>query len=131
MKKKLLIAIPLFLVFAVVILFAVALSGGRSLTEGVILETESGTKYFVDTKTSTPIIMKPINDIVEKQIDGVRDGYGVLLLHDGVEETYPARTGAYILIDLKKAVELSRYDELISQLKDMEVPAVEENKTNK
>lgn len=123
MKKKLLIAIPLFLVFSVMILFAVALSGGRSLTEGVILETESGAKYFVDTKTSTPIIMKPMNDIVEKQIDGVRDGYGVLLLHDGVEETYPARTGAYILIDLKKTVDLSNYDELIGKLEGLEVPA--------
>gem|GEM_PF-2100485 len=132
MKKKLLIIIPAVLVVAITAAAVIVFSGNRSFTEGVIFESANGNKYFIDS-SNCPIVMYPRTKSAERQIEKLSDGDGVLLLHDGIDESYPAQTGAYYIIDLKKKVDKAFTDEMpealngISYTPDVEISDYEED----
>ncbi|MBQ7639056.1 MAG: hypothetical protein IJS90_09165 [Clostridia bacterium] len=120
MKKKVLIIIPVVLIVAAAVLAALTFGGNRSFSEGVIFISANGTKYFID-ENNCPISMSEQNGIVKKQIEKLYDGQGVLLLHDGIEESYPAKTGAYFIIDLRKTVDKLYSDEMLNILNGVPV----------
>jgi len=93
MKKKLwLLAIPLLLVAAVFLLLQ---SRGLGFSSGRCLIAENGTVLLIDERGG-PVVLSNTRGKTGL-FDGLSSGDSILVLHDGVEETYPARTGAYAL----------------------------------
>ena len=91
-KKLLLLLIPLFLLIATILLLQ-----GRSLgfSSGRCLMAENGSVLLV-TEQGEPIVLSNTREKAGL-FDGLSNGDKILVLHDGVQETYPARTGAYAL----------------------------------
>lgn len=100
MKKKIWL-IPLLSVGFVILALAVAVgiiaAKGLGLSCGYYLEAKNGSPMIVIE--NSPIVMSSRNgrDIFK----GLQSGDRIFVLHDGVAETYPGRTGAYAVIKLK------------------------------
>ena len=90
-KKWLFLLIPLLAALAL----ALMLQKGLSLSSGRCLLAENGTVLLV-TEGGEPIVLSNTRKR-ENLFSGLSTGDKILVLHDGVEETYPARTGAYAL----------------------------------
>ena len=91
--KKLITAFVVCCVLFVGILFWMVGRGFAPHT-GTYLECENGSHMVVMDKT--PIVMH--SKIVS--FDGLVSGDRIFILHDGMEETYPARTGVYFLMKI-------------------------------
>ena len=99
MKNKQ-IVIVIAIVFSLGLIVGVtSLSGeSKAFSVGKVIEYKDDTVIFSDN--NTPVL------VFDKTKDGglfsaLTDGDEVLLLHDGLEETYPARTGGYFVLRLK------------------------------
>lgn len=98
MKKKFIIvlciilAIFLLITAVAVIGMGVMTAKGYGITQGKCLITAMGSYMLIDENNS-PIEM---NNQSEKDIfAGLSSGDEILVLHDGIQESYPAKTGAY------------------------------------
>lgn len=69
-----------------------------SMSVGRVLITQNGTYMLIDG--NSPIVMsnRLKND---KLFEGLENGDKIWVLHDGIQETYPARTGAYAVRKLE------------------------------
>ena len=90
MKKAILFLTAILLLAAAV--FWAASSRSLSFTTGYYLAAENGTHLLIDG--NTPIQLSDRTK-VGKLFDGLASGDRIRVLHDGVAESYPARTGAY------------------------------------
>lgn len=72
---------------------ALASCGGKSAAAGRYLLAESGVSFIV-TEDGSPITLSD-QSRDGMLFDGLHSGDRIEITHDGVEETYPARTGAY------------------------------------
>lgn len=96
MKKKLAIIIPVAVIIIAVLSAGVyANAKSLSLSKGICLVADNGSYLFIDEHGS-PIQMST-RDRTEI-FDGLKTGDEILVLHDGIQETYPGRTGAYYCI---------------------------------
>lgn len=98
MKKKFIVVLCIILAFFLLIT-AVAVIGmcvmtakGYGITQGKYLVTATGSHLLIDENNS-PIEM---NNQSDKDIfAGLSSGDEILVLHDGIQESYPAGTGVY------------------------------------
>lgn len=101
MKKKRIWLISLLSVGFVIVALGVAVgiiaAKGLGLSYGLYLEAKDDSPMLV--VENSPIVMSSRNnrDIFE----GLESGDRIFVLHDGVLETYPGRTGAYAVIKLR------------------------------
>lgn len=96
MKKKLLIIIPIAVVIIAVIgAVSYALSHGFGVSKGVYLAADNGANLFID-ESGDPIRM---TDCTKggKAFDGLETGNEIILVHDGIQESYPGGTGVYFI----------------------------------
>lgn len=99
MKKKIILAVCI--IFAVfLLLIAIGLVGlgimayrGLGVTEGRCLITANGSYMLID-ESGSPIVMSNAKN-KEDLFDGLSSGDEILVVHDGIEESYPAGTGVY------------------------------------
>ncbi|MBO5410514.1 MAG: hypothetical protein J6A60_04580 [Clostridia bacterium] len=94
MKKKLLIIIPIAVIIIAVLSAAIfVFSSGLSFSKGVFLAADNGASLFIDEQGS-PIRM---TDCTKKgnAFEGLETGNEILILHDGIQESYPGGTGVY------------------------------------
>ena len=91
-KEKIILLLIILVIFAfVTICTGVFIGKGFDISEGIYLEAKNGSSIIVCQ--STPIIMSnPTNRDLFENIDA---GDKILIIHDGIAESYPARTGAY------------------------------------
>ncbi|MBE6587069.1 MAG: hypothetical protein E7647_01485 [Ruminococcaceae bacterium] len=93
MKKRIIIPITVVLALILALLTAavVFINKGYSLSEGYYLQADGKSLIIID---NSPVVMGNCtkNDDL---FDGLSDGDKILLLHDGIEESYPGGTGAY------------------------------------
>ena len=99
MKKK--IFIPLCIVLALVLLIGSGIvymnANSLGLSTGRVLITSSGGYMLI--RDNSPISMgNPKNK--SGLFGGLENGDEVLVLHDGINESYPGRTGAYAIFKL-------------------------------
>lgn len=93
----------LFLLLALFCLVSACLfwcySTGKGLSTGRYLAGRDGSHILIDERGS-PIVL---SDRTSGQtlFNGLEDGDRLLVLHDGVAETYPARSGAYFCLRLE------------------------------
>lgn len=114
MKKKLLIILSAIICIIVIGVFILA---GKSISpsEGIFLDAGSSKIILLD---GSPVVMTNHTG-KDDAFENYNTGDKLLVLHDGILESYPARTGVYFIIKLGegKAEEIS--ETVIQQLADM------------
>jgi len=92
-KKKWLIPVGIISAILVLIIICVGvfISKGFGVSEGIYLETKDGSAIMVCKRT--PIAMSNRTNL--DLFDNLEIGDKILVIHDGIAESYPARTGAY------------------------------------
>ncbi|MCH5198973.1 MAG: hypothetical protein J1E34_08715 [Oscillospiraceae bacterium] len=96
MKKKIKLIIPLFLLTIIILPAILILSGNRAFSKGIVY-IDRGAVYFLD-KNNSPILPIMQNKISQNQFNKLSSGDEIILLHDGINESYPGQTGAYFII---------------------------------
>jgi len=71
---------------------AVLTAGGRSVTVFQYLHSD-GNRHIVIDQDGSPIVIRDLSD-TGTLFNGLERGDRALVLHDGVAESYPARSGA-------------------------------------
>ncbi|MBQ8210066.1 MAG: hypothetical protein IJZ35_05745 [Clostridia bacterium] len=120
MKKKKILIIIISVFAAVLILiasaFAFIIHKGYGITAGRALITDNDTYMLIDE--SSPIVISTKKDKNEFFKD-IETGDRILVIHDGIEETYPAQTGAYLCIKLEDGSVSDINSEILIQLAEM------------
>ena len=86
------LAVFLLITATVVIGLGIIIAKGYGVTEGRCLITASGSYILIDENNS-PIVMS--NQSEKDIFADLSSGDEILVLHDGIQESYPAGTGAY------------------------------------
>ncbi len=95
MKKKILVALGVIVCIIAIGVFVLA-GKGFSPSVGLFLRTDNGNMIILD---NSPIVMSTKtgnDDMFEKYESGDK----LLVIHDGIQETYPGGTGVYFSIKL-------------------------------
>lgn len=104
MKKKKWI-IPVVTIIAVIVLIIICvvvfISKGFDISEGVYLKAKDGSDIIVCERT--PIVMSNRTNSSDL-FDNLETGDKILIVHDGIAESYPARTGAYAVFKRNNGV---------------------------
>ncbi len=95
--------------------FAV-LENSYSLSTGTVLKSDNGTVFLI--KDNSPV---RLGDYTEKGklLKGLETGDKVLVLHDGIAESYPASTSVYFVIKTGDGGEGSISKEVMSSLSEL------------
>lgn len=94
MKKKTLLilsAVGLILLLIFVIFAVVMANRGFAISKGIYLESKSDHPLIV--MGNSPVSMSDQTD--GNLFEGLQTGDRILVLHDGIAETYPGSTGVY------------------------------------
>ncbi len=110
------IGVLLLAVLTVVIVFGVMLHQGRGLTIGRCLLAENGSYMLIDE--NSPIVMSDRSSDKD-MFFGLSTGDKILVVHDGIAESYPGQTGAYFCLRLSKGDISDIPEEVITSLKDL------------
>ncbi len=94
-KKKLLIFVGIIVGIFVLIVAGIGIMVGKGygISVGRYLEAKDGTAMFV--RDNSPIQMSNRTD--KDLFDKLDIGDKVLVIHDGIAESYPGRTGVYAI----------------------------------
>ena len=114
MKKKILISLSVIVCIIVIGIFILA-GRGFSPSEGIFLDAGSSKIILLD---GSPVVMSNLTGN-DDAFENFNTGDRLLVLHDGILESYPAQTGVYFIIKLgeDKAEEIS--ETVIQQLAEM------------
>jgi len=95
MKKKILVAVSVIICILAIGVFVLA-GRGFSASTGLFLETENGDMIILN---NSPIVMsaRSGNDDMFAEYES---GDKIFVIHDGIQESYPAKTGVYFSIKL-------------------------------
>lgn len=97
MRKKLKIIIPLIVILLLGCCAGLLFSGSRSFSTGVFLRGADGQALWI-TPSGAPVQLTFPAAIAERSAEKMKTGDRILLLHDGILETYPGSTGCYFLM---------------------------------
>ena len=118
MKKKLLI--PILIICAVFIAgiaagaFAISYSS-VGISTGVCLVSDNGSVFLVDK--NSPVRLSDFSDA--DRLSGLETGDRLLVVHDGIAESYPASTGLIFYVRLARGKEAEIPDTVIASLKEL------------
>lgn len=113
MKKK-------WMICAVVLALAILVFGlmaakNLSFRVGTCIQTENGSCMLL--MGDSPVVLS--GKTAFARFDEYRTGDRLLVLHDGILETYPGRTGVYLVIRLSKGDGTGVPAEVLSALTEM------------
>ncbi len=115
-NKQFIIAVTVVFVLGLIV-GVTSLSGeSKAFSVGKVIEYEDDTVIFADDNTPVLVFDKTKNGSL---FSALTDGDKVLLLHDGIEETYPAKTGGYFVLRLKNGQRSDLPKEFIEALTEM------------
>ncbi len=97
MKKIIKVMLPICIALILAGGLAFGLFRGKSWSRGALLKTEKGIAFWID-ESGSPIELTFVRGAAEKQAAKLQTGDGILLLHDGILESYPGRTGCYFIV---------------------------------
>lgn len=110
------ISVLLLGVLTVVIVLGMLLHQGRGLTIGRCLVAENGSYMLIEE--NSPIVMSDRSS--EKDLfSGLSTGDKILVVHDGIAESYPGQTGAYFCLRLSKGDISDIPKEVITSLREL------------
>ncbi len=114
LKISICVLLSLILIFASVI--QILLAKGLGLSVGRYLGTDDGKNFLVADRTPIQISDRSKN---QDLFDGLETGDKILVIHTGIEESYPARSGAYFVLRLERGTEDDIPAEVISSLTEL------------
>jgi len=120
MKKKKKWRIPLcvigglLLICAGILWYMVSHSMGFSV--GRCLVADNGSYLFIDG--SSPIVMSTRRE-KEKVFAGLETGDKILILHNGIEESYPGGTGVYWCMKLENGAQADIPEQVVEELAEL------------
>lgn len=99
-KKKLLIPVAIIAAILVLVVAGIGImvAKGYGISIGRYLEAKNGTAMFV--RDNSPIQM--LNNTERELFDKLDIGDKVMVIHDGIEESYPGRTGVHAVFKLSE-----------------------------
>lgn len=122
MKKKIvvalatIVAIVLFLFAIAFVVFGIASYKGFSVSEGQVLITDKGSYLII--MDNSPIEMS--NQSKNQEIfEGLTNGDKILIVHDGIQESYPGGTGVYFCKKLSDGEYKDLPENVLSSLTDL------------
>ena len=96
-KKRLIPIIAIILLAALLVMgFFAAVERGYSVSVGRYLEASNGTDMVI--LENAPVEMSSQTNL--DLFDGLATGDKILVLHDGMDQSYPGRTGVYAILKL-------------------------------
>ena len=95
MRKKILILL-LSIWVVLVCVISILFSKGYGVFAGLYLETGDGVAMLIDN--NTPIVMSSNHN--GDMFSELSNGDKILVIHDGIAESYPAKTRAYYIMKL-------------------------------
>ncbi len=119
MKKRLIITISVLLaVFVVGITAGVLLMNfsGLGISTGVVLKSDNGTCFLISH--NSPIRLSDYSPDGNK-FDSLSDGDKILVLHNGIAESYPASTLPYLTLKLADGTTEDVPESVISSLTEL------------
>ena len=98
-KKKWLIPVAIFaaILILAVVGIGIMIAKGYGISTGRYLEAKNGSAIFV--RDNSPIVMSNRTD--RELFNKLDVGDKILVIHDGINETYPGGTGAYAVFKLR------------------------------
>lgn len=98
-KKYIILSVAVIFILGAVVGTLTLSTDSKSFSVGTVLEYADQSVVFI--YQDTPVIVS--NRTSDEDIFSyLNDGDKILLLHDGIQETYPAKTGAYFVLRLAK-----------------------------
>lgn len=117
MKNKVVVPLAIFVAICLIIagVLAVVSVKGLGFSEGLYLRTDSGSDMVI--MGSSPIVMSNRRGNID--FSKLTSGDKILLLHDGIQASYPGGTGAYLCIKLKDGEFTDIPEDVIVSLTEM------------
>lgn len=115
-NKQMVIAIAIVFVLGLIVGVTSLSENSKAFSVGRVIEYENGTVIFSDNNTPVLVSDRTKNGGL---FSALTDGDEVLLLHDGIAETYPAKTGGYFVLRLKNGRRSDLPKEFIEALTEM------------
>ena len=97
-------------------LFWYMASHSMGFSVGHCLVADNGSYMFIDG--NSPIVLSTRRD-KEKMFAGLETGDKILLLHDGIQESYPGGTGAYWCMKLEDGTQAEIPEQVIEELTEL------------
>lgn len=122
MKKKIvvalatIVAIVLFLFAIAFVVFGIASYKGFSISEGQVLITDKGSYMIIIDNSPIEISNQSKN---EKMFESLTNGDKILIVHDGIQESYPGGTGVYFCKKLSDGEYKDLPENVLSSLTDL------------
>ncbi len=113
MKRKWMICVALLALLLLVL--GVMAAKNLSFRMGTCIKTENGGCLLL--MEDSPVVLS--GKTAFARFDEYRTGDRLLVLHDGILETYPGRTGVYLVIRLNKGDGTGVPQEIINILSEM------------
>lgn len=117
MKQKKKCMIPLFVIGGLLLisagLFWYMVSHSMAFSVGRCLVADNGSYMFIDG--NSPIVMSNRKD-EDEMFAGLKTGDKILLLHSGIETSYPGRTGAYWCMKLANGSQADIPEQVMEEL---------------
>ncbi len=99
---------------------------GMGIHTGKILRSTNGTCFLITE--NSPVRLTDLSDEKER-FSSYKDGDTVLILHNGIAESYPASTAVYFSVKLKNGSASEIPEDVIASLKDLGWIEAEEDST--
>lgn len=115
-NKPMVIAIAIVFVLGLVCGVASLSWDSKAFSVGRVIEYDADTVIFAEGNTPVLVFDKTKNGSL---FSALTDGDKVLLLHDGIAETYPAQTGGYFVLRLKNGQRSDLSKEFIESLTEL------------
>lgn len=128
-KKKWLIPVATIMVIIILAITGVGImiNRGYGASTGVYIESKDGVAILIRKKT--PIVLSSMHN--GDMFNGVDVGEKILVIHDGIAESYPAKTRAYAVFKIKDGVTGPLPPSVINELIELgwldENPQINEN----
>ncbi len=119
MRKKLfttIISLALCLGLSLLIFIIVITAKGHGISKGKCYISSNGS-YLIILNEKSPIVMSDTND--KDLFKSISSGDEILVIHDGINETYPGSTGIYFCIKIDDGEAEDLPYNVIKQLNEM------------
>ncbi len=113
MKK--IIAIMLCIILLVGLIFVFMMASGIGMSVGTCIKADNG-RYLILLDNS-PIAMSQLGSGNKNIFEVLETGDRIFIVHSGILETFPGRTGVYLAVKLSGGHEIPQ--EIITQLSDL------------
>ena len=117
---KILVVVIVAMLAISLLLIGVAVRNGLGVSEGRFLRADNGSTLLLDDHGATVLSAQR-----DGMFDNLNNGDKILVIHDGIAESYPARTGAFFCFLQERGSEKDLPENVMDSLRELGWIAVE------